>query len=529
MKKYITSIVMLVLTVKLSATTFYQQLCEFNFNWKKYAKQAPAGEGRLFNSDKEYIQAHLACVLEVLKSNPTAKFNAEQLSNRLALIEVLDGYRKAGKFPINYYRNERIPVFIDEHFTHCAVGYLLQQTGYETMALRIAATDNYAWLKDINDAEFPSWQEKSGFTMEELKLIQGAYDSYLPNALYHANKYEIPQKPAVMAHYFGNASAKKAENIWCKGEGTGGVLNGKWTQNYAVGMPWIVGYYENGQRSGQWQEYYQGTKQLCRTERWRNDKLNGLRKRYSMEGKLIEEILFKDGKAVTKTNYDLNDSLTWIRKPLDSNLVWTEVFTFDGAKIASGHETVYNPGNLLWFQNIELTALNSASISSRDYVASGNNNGNGIIESSVIPNMYNSPPLVEYKKEGEWMYYKEYAYHYAGKTSAGYMKVMLQHHYKHFGTALFQSVQIFENLKNNSAYDSIRVVYKNDNLQNFYGYASNDYIHLQVKYYDVPKFEISKQSSLYLQIFPRRRYSLYKMAPNVSAIGQYNKNKQKIG
>jgi hypothetical protein len=42
-----------------------------------------------------------------------------------------------------------------------------------------------------------------------------------------------------------------------------------------------------------------------------------------------------------------------------------EVFNARGERIACGHETVYNPGNLLWFQSIEFTALNSASISAR--------------------------------------------------------------------------------------------------------------------------------------------------------------------
>ena len=42
---------------------------------------------------------------------------------------VLADYARQGRFPINYYRQERIPVFIDEHDTHCAVGYLMQHTG----------------------------------------------------------------------------------------------------------------------------------------------------------------------------------------------------------------------------------------------------------------------------------------------------------------------------------------------------------------------------------------------------------------
>ncbi|MGL4599323.1 MAG: toxin-antitoxin system YwqK family antitoxin, partial [Bacteroidia bacterium] len=377
MKKIIASVFMLLLSQQIFAESLYEQLCRFNFNWKKYALQKTQAEASTFRSDKAYIQAHLKNVLVVLQNNPTEQLNAEQIQSRKQLIDVLDGYRAAGNFPKNLYRRERLPVFIDEFKTHCAVGFLMQHTGHEAMALRIAAADNYAWLKDIHDPELASWQHASGFSLEELKLIQGAYDSYLDNAFFLPNKYEVPQKPAPMVVYFENEAlhkpmAAKPENVWCKGESANGVLNGRWEQNFGVGIPWIVGYYENGRRTGQWQEYYQGTKQLCRTENWRNDKLNGIRKRFDRFGNLIEEILFKDGKAIKKTNYSLEDSLTWIRKPLDSNIVYTEVFNAAGAMIASGREKVYNPGNLQWFQNIELTALNMTMIQTQTVTQADN-------------------------------------------------------------------------------------------------------------------------------------------------------------
>jgi hypothetical protein len=335
----------------------------------------------------------------------------------------------------------------------------------------------------------------------------------------------------VMLVYFENKTTRlpmeaKKENIWCKGEGSNGVLHGRWVQNYAVGQPWIVGYYENGQRSGQWQEYYQGTKQLCRTENWRNDKLNGVRKRFDRAGKLIEEIMFKDGNAITKTNYDLQDSLTWVRKPLDSNRVWTQVYNFEGALIAAGHEKVHNPGNLLWFQNIELTALNSAAIHSREVVTSGQvYGGRG---SSFNPfgriSLYNTPPLVEYKKEGDWIYYKEYAY--SAKKPSNSMQALLLTNYKHFGSALLNSLHMFDEIHINSGYDSIRVDYADNNLQNFYGYGSRDYTHLQVEYYDAnaqPTIAWSIYGDYYNNGIPSTP------APVVKACGQYNRANERTG
>lgn len=518
MKTYIPLFLLIVAVQQTSATTFYDQLYEFNFNWQKYEAQAPEGSARQFASEREYVQAHLSSVLPILRTNPVDHLNIEQLNSRLHLIEILDAYRIAGNFPINYYRQERIPVFIDEHNTHCAVGYLLQHTGYEDVARRIAGTDNYAWVKDIKDQALLEWQEFSGFTLEELKLIQGAYDYYMPDARFLPNKYEIPQKPECLIIYF-DSKPETPQNIWCYGEGENGVLNGRWEQNYAAGIPWIEGYFENGNRTGQWKEYYQGTNQLCRTENWRNDKLNGVRKRFDREGVLIEEILFKDGVAITKTNYDHTTSMRYVRTPLDSNLVRTEVFTFGGGLLAYGHERIHNPGNLQWFQNIELTALNSAAIASRDASQSnGLTLGNG---ANFTPfggsNLYNTPPLVQYKKEGEWVYYREYGTPVAVRTLKP-VQEMLHRDYPHFAASLFQEIHVFEGLAVDSGYDSIRIEYIDNKIQNFYG-TGKEHTHWRVSYHDVDSSLIP---------YGPNRWVPIRFQP-LKEIGQYNQEGLKIG
>lgn len=531
MKRYLVSIMLLLAVQQIVAGTFHKQLTQFNYNWQYYPHQAPGGEAQKFATDNDLVYAHLTHVIPILQSNTTSHLSNEALQMRQHLITVLDDYRTAKNFPTNYYRHERIPVFIDELNTHCAVAYLLLQSGNDELAQRIANTNNYAWLRQINDADFVKWQMASGLSMHELKLIQGAYDHYLPNALVLANRYEVPQKPACIKIYFENQITnkpmpQKPENIWCMGEGNKGKLHGQWVQNYAVGKPWIVGYYENGNRTGQWEEYYQGTAQLCRTENWRHDKLNGIRKRFSRTGVLIEEILFSDGIAVTKTNYDYDDSLTWIRKPLDSNLVHTQVFTFGGALIASGHERVHNPGNLLWFQNIELTALNSAAITSRS-VASQNNfiPNNGSLHFAT-PNLYNTPPLVEYKKEGNWKYYIEYQYANLNKPAAKTASEMLAFHYKHFGKEIAQSIALFD-LKAALIYDSVQVAYNNNQLQNFYGYAKADVTHLHIRYYNASELKTGIRTANIRDI----NYRSQAPKPNaqVKELGQYDKSQKRIG
>ncbi|HTF05602.1 MAG TPA: hypothetical protein VK826_16360 [Bacteroidia bacterium] len=546
MKKAVIALCLAVSALTVSATTFYDQLCTFNFNWKKYALVAPAGEARTFHSDREYIQAHLTGVETILNAASTDHLTPEQVASRRHMITLLHGYRMAGNFPLNYYRAERIPVFIDEHGTHCAVGYLMMMTGQEEMAQRISRTDNYVWVKDIRDPALTAWQQSSGLSVEELKLIQGAYDSYPMDALYRPDRYETPQMPICTTSYFTNEHTglrmtKKPENIWCKGEGKNGVLNGKWEQQSAPGMPWIIGYYENGKRSGDWEEYYQGTKKICRTEQWRNDKLNGVRKRFDQLGRMIEEILFSQGEAVCKINYDLNDSLAYVRVPIDSSRVATQVMNSEGKVIACGVERIYNPGNLRWFQNIELTALNSAQITTQQSANSGNGglNKDGGYGSS---NLFHHIPLVQYKKEGTWMYYPDKGAEYAA-TNSGQTESVRFPGYKYYGATLYYSLSMFTGVKTNARFDSIEVQYTSNQVQNFFAYSPSDYMHLRVDYYTpeepkAPTNNLLIDPTTNVVIIPISAYIFpwdYHYMPPQEALlvikskGQYNRAGERIG
>ncbi len=528
MKKTAITFFALLFLIDVSATSLYDQLCAFNFNWKNHKTEAPEGEACVFTSDKEYIQAHLSSVLAILRANPGTDLSQGQFRSRMHLIGLLDGYRLAGNFPINYYRNERIPVFIDENNTHCAVGYLMQQTGHETMARRISAADNYVWVKDILDAEVPAWQETSGFSMDELKLIQGAYDSYMMDALILPNRYEVPQKPECMTAYFeepGVAPEKRTKwKVWLNGEGENGVLHGRWEQNFSETLPWITGHYTHGKRSGKWEEYYQGTTQLCRTEFWDNDKLNGIRTRFDRHsGQIIEEILFKDGYAVTKTNYESRSELKYVRTPIDSTLVWTDIYNVQGELLASGKEKIHNPGNLQWFQNIELTALNSFSLSSQSMNVVGNNGGNDDLGYQGV-DLYAAPPLVEYKKEGEWIYHNKL-------RSFAYINPRNDFQNGFYGVS--------HELNTAKEYDSIRVDYVNNQIRHFYGYSTTDFVHLFVEFHD-PKPSVLTMDNL--QFGDQIQFQIQSGGPQfgrgyrhfepllvIKTTGKYNECDQKIG
>lgn len=524
MKKIIIASLLFLYVFPVAASGLFDQLCAFNPNWKNYAASVSASAAQDFGSDREYIRTHLTHVLTVLNNNTRSYTGTALYNKRITLLQLLNEYRLAGRFPVNDTKHQRVPVFIDRNFTHCAVAYLLQQTGHENLAMRIARDDNYAWVKDIHTDGLLQWQKESGLTVEELKLIQGAYDYYEARGYTLPNKYEIPQKPSCLTLYFETTRTWKRANpgkqpIWCRGEGVNGVLNGRWEQNYSAGIPWIIGYYNNGKRTGQWFEYYPGTTNLCRTEYWDNDKLNGTRTRFDRAGKIIEEITFKEGNAVLKINYDRADSLKWVRKPLDSTKVDTWVYTFSGKIIAYGRESVYNPGNLRWFQNIELTALNSAAISARNTVQDAGLNTVFTRRARAY-----SPPLVQYRKEGIWTYYSDRDSKLSKLSGKYLLEDALKIPFLHFGPAIYETLSPYTGLKPVAAYSLLKVRYANDAMLDFFGYGENDFTHLRLTYH----LPVNDNQSVTLFNLARYGTFNYRKFP-VKCIGAYDQYNMRAG
>lgn len=515
------------------AGTLFEQLCAFNPNWKNYPQKVPAERERVFLSDKQYIQTHLEFVLSTLKSADLSNLTKAQRETRVHLIEALSDYRLQGIFPVNYHQSERIPVFIDEMDRHCAVGYLMKETGYENLARQISKADNYIWVKDLSGEEVLKWQAMSGFTLEELKLIQGAYESYMPFALEQPNRIEIPQKPEVICMNFKQKDLARSnskigtDHIWIRGEGKEGVLHGRWEQNYSPTLPWIVGFYQGGEREGKWLEYYQGTDDLCRTEHWKDDKLNGIRTRFDRSGNVIEEIQFENGAAIVKTNYELNQSLKFVRKPIGENKVWTEIYNLDGRLIASGHESIHNPGHLQWFQNIELTALNTMSLASQSYTQTHANNPTNSVETAV--RLYDEPPLVEYIKQGDWVYFVDASNDYLNVRSEGENLKLFTKRFSRFGPDIMLRTYHLGNTQQIPEFDSLRVSYTDGSVNVFNGfynkqrfrmefewYPEQDYTQLEgYNYFDGSQFHRGR----------RRQASFQRM----KSVGFVNERNEKIG
>lgn len=143
-----------------------------------FAATAPPTEPGVLETRR--IQGHLFDVEGALRRRSTDALSAAQRERRNTALNWLREYRERGEFPHNHtHAGGRVPVFVDEHGTPCAVAYLLQRSGREGLVRETAGAGNnvYAW-ELAADARFSEWLDETGLTLGEAARIQPNYAGY---------------------------------------------------------------------------------------------------------------------------------------------------------------------------------------------------------------------------------------------------------------------------------------------------------------------------------------------------------------
>ncbi|UKN02100.1 T9SS type A sorting domain-containing protein [Paracrocinitomix mangrovi] len=156
------------------STTLYQHMLQVNNEWK-FHKDACNEEIISFKSEEERIAKHLELVIIDLQNTVHHEISPDAFEKRQALLNQLKKYANAKEFPQNTQHSERRPYFIDYKGVHCAVGYLMQQSGHENLALKISKDYNFDYIEDIQSEGMLNWAESHGFEVKELKWIQPGY------------------------------------------------------------------------------------------------------------------------------------------------------------------------------------------------------------------------------------------------------------------------------------------------------------------------------------------------------------------
>lgn len=185
MKYTYTTLVFLFLTANLFAqrpqdnVAAYQHLVEVNAQWMHHQTASPEATIQ-FDKDEDRIAYHLELVVQTLQQSAPQSLSKRALKKRNNLLEQLAVYAAAKQFPINKYHSVRQPYFIDEQGTHCAVGFLMEASGYEALAQQINKEYSYNYIHEMPVEKVIPWADEHGFSVDELAWIQPGYPPQNP-------------------------------------------------------------------------------------------------------------------------------------------------------------------------------------------------------------------------------------------------------------------------------------------------------------------------------------------------------------
>lgn len=97
-------------------------------------------------------------------------------------LDQLHAYWDRGEFPMNETEDEIANIFRDRAGHLCAVANMLWTDGETELVDDTAERDNLIRLADVHDGPLYDWVMQSGFTQEEVAMIQVPYMPYHPDA-----------------------------------------------------------------------------------------------------------------------------------------------------------------------------------------------------------------------------------------------------------------------------------------------------------------------------------------------------------
>lgn len=126
------------------------------------------------------VQTHLAYAEELLRARTVAP--ALQPARTRAL-DALHRYWVAGEFPAGESPDGMLPTFIDDRGVRCAVAFLVEDTAGSEVITTIDRRYHNAWIAQIDAPALAAWAASTGFTHDELAMIQPAYPPKPPSKI----------------------------------------------------------------------------------------------------------------------------------------------------------------------------------------------------------------------------------------------------------------------------------------------------------------------------------------------------------
>ena len=125
--------------------------------------------------DDARICEHLRRAESALRS-ADHDLSPERRRRRERHLDRLAAYRERGEFPTNRTEAERVPLFVGDDGTPCAMARLIRKDGREDLVAAVMAEDPTARIEELpDDHPVVGWVEENGLTREEAARIQPTY------------------------------------------------------------------------------------------------------------------------------------------------------------------------------------------------------------------------------------------------------------------------------------------------------------------------------------------------------------------
>ncbi len=121
------------------------------------------------------VQTHLAYVEAQLRARDVSALPPDLQAMRARLLDALDDYQHARRFPRGESAAGRLPTFLDPDGARCAVAYLVEQTAGLAVVRALDERYHNAFVAQFDDRVFAAWVARSGFTRDELAMLQPTY------------------------------------------------------------------------------------------------------------------------------------------------------------------------------------------------------------------------------------------------------------------------------------------------------------------------------------------------------------------
>ena len=125
--------------------------------------------------DDARIREHLRRTETALR-DADRDLTPERRRRRERHLDRLADYRERGEFPTNRHRSDRVPLFVGDDGTPCAMAYLLCEDGREDLVGAVMADEPTVRIGELpDDHPIVEWIEASGLTRVEAARVQPTY------------------------------------------------------------------------------------------------------------------------------------------------------------------------------------------------------------------------------------------------------------------------------------------------------------------------------------------------------------------